>query len=109
MNLDDLTIKQAKELAALFQFQTFVSPFEIDKNYLVRTVTHIHTGKCEQIKGAFVFLSNAAWIADTGRFYDCLKKGTFNEVEPFPNGVWINTTSIIDVAEFKPALPSSQI
>lgn len=109
MNIEDLTIKQAKELVEIFgNNNAKQSPFEIGKQYLIRTVTHIDTGRCVEIIGDFVRLDDAAWIADTGRYHDCLKNGTFNEVEPYPSLVTINTAAIIDFAEFPHSLPMEQ-
>ena len=52
VNIEDLTIGQARQLAALFSSEPQSSvpamichPFEIGKNYFIRTVTHHHTGK----------------------------------------------------------------
>ena len=74
------------------------NPFSdmIGKNVFIRTVTHHFTGKVENVKGDFVELSRAAWIADDGRFYDSLKKEEFNEVEPYINNIFVNVTAIID-------------
>ena len=110
MDINDLTIGQAKELSELFaaKGECIDSPFEVGKQYLIRTVTHIQTGLCSKRCGNFVFLTDAAWIADTGRFSNCLKEGEFSEVEPYPSGVWVNSGSIIDFAEFGHSLPRSQ-
>ena len=109
MNINDLTIGQAKELTKLFgSADSQINPFTVGKKYLIRTVTHIQTGECVSIIGAFVILKTAAWIADTGRFHDCLTKGIFNEVEPYPNEVTVNTLSIIDFVEFAHELPVNQ-
>ena len=109
MNINDLTIGQAKELVKVFGgAPAQSSPFAVGKKYLIRTVTHIQTGECVSIIGSFVELKNAAWIADTGRFHDCLSKGTFNEVEPYPGGVTVNSSSIIDFVEFAHELPVNQ-
>ncbi|NTW31040.1 MAG: hypothetical protein HGB12_00120 [Bacteroidetes bacterium] len=82
-------------------------PFEIGDNVFIRTVTYHITGKVTEIKGKFVKLEKAAWIADSGRFSDALKKEEFSEVEPFVNAVWINTDSIADFT-FITRLPDAQ-
>jgi len=109
MNIEDLTIAQAKQLSAMFSGKACKpSPFEVGNKYLIRTVTHIDTGEVTDIIGDFVRLKDAAWIADTGRYHDCLKSGKLNEVEPYPDGVTINTTAIIDFANWNHALPREQ-
>lgn len=100
MDINDLTIKQAKELAGVFgNISTKIdnSAWEIGKDYLIRTVTMIDTGTVVGITEHEIILENAAWIADTGRFSDAVKEATFNEVEPFPDGrVIIGRGAIID-------------
>jgi len=106
MSIDDLTIKEARELAALFGGavapQRDDSAWEIGKVYLIRTVTMIDTGKLVGITPQELILEDAAWIADTGRFSDALENATFGEVEPFPNGkVILGRGAIIDAVQIK--------
>lgn len=83
-------------------------PFEIGANYLIRTVTMIDTGRVVAASKQWIILEAAAWIADTGRFADALKKCQFNEVEPFPSGrVVLNATAIIDAVKIS-SVPTSQ-
>lgn len=103
MKIDDLTIGQAKELAALLggnqggQMNPCPGPFEIGKPYLIRTVTMIQTGRLVAVYPTEIVLEDAAWIADTGRFSEALKTCNYSEVEPFPDGkVVVGRQSIID-------------
>ena len=110
MQIEELTIGQARELAALFgqpQFTT-AHPFKIGKPYLIRTVTMIDTGIVKAVYPTEIILTDAAWIAETGRFSDAVKKAEFDEVEPFPEGeVIIGRSAIIDAVEIT-KLPRSQ-
>lgn len=83
MNINDLTLGQIKEIQEMVTPKTEETPFKIGESYLFRTVTHIEVGRVKKIIGQFVELEDASWIADTGRYYDCLKYGVFNEVEPY--------------------------
>jgi hypothetical protein len=83
-------------------------PWKVGQSYLIRTVTHYYTGKLETVYSQELVLSKAAWIADTGRYYDALKKGTFNEVEPIIGDCIINRGAIIDAVEWKWDLPEVQ-
>lgn len=83
-------------------------PFKIGEKYLIRTVTNYITGKLEAVYPTELVMSSAAWIADTGRYFDCLSKGTFNEVEPMLDKVIIGRGSIIDCVIWKFALPREQ-
>jgi hypothetical protein len=104
-NIDNLTYKELKEIAGMFSNQiqridvpNKNHPFEIGKNYFIRTVTMIFIGKLEQVFDNELILSTAAWIPDTGRFMNCLQDGekAINEIEPFQNDVIISRNSIID-------------
>lgn len=84
-------------------------PFEIGAVYLIRTVTMIQVGRVVAASKQWVMLEDAAWVADTGRFADALKKWTFNEVEPFPDGlVGVSCGSIVDFVKGKEALRSQK-
>lgn len=114
MKIDDLTIGEAKELAKMFggvggTAATSVSdPWEIGKNYLIRTVTMIDTGRLVAVTPTELVLEDAAWIADTGRFAQAVEKAEFGEVEPFPNGrVIVGRGAVIDAVEITLA-PRSQ-
>ncbi len=108
MKVDELTIGEAKKLAALFSSSEDTHPFEIGANYLIRTVTMIDTGCVVAVTPQEIVLEEAAWIADTGRFADAIKKASFNEVEPFPDGkVIIGRGAIIDACKIS-TLPRSQ-
>lgn len=111
MNINELTIGQAKEIASIFGLTagTLPShPFEIGANYFLRTVTHHHTGKLVAVTATELVLENAAWIADDGRLNESLKTGSFNEVEMFPadSKVIIGRGSLIDAVKIS-AIPVS--
>lgn len=111
MKIDDLTVGEAKALAAMFQNQAqpvTSAPWEIGKIYLIRTVTMIDTGKLVEVTPIELVLEDAAWIADTGRFSEAVEKAEFGEVEPFPEGrVIVGRASVIDAVQIKKA-PRSQ-
>ena len=103
MNYEDLTIKEAREIAKLFSSvnsektsETFIKK---GKAYLIRTVTMINVGVVKEINSQEFLLEKAAWVADTGRFSESLEKVEFNEVEPYINDVVINRGGIIDFTE----------
>jgi len=85
-------------------FQGDSSPWVIGANYLIRTVTMIDTGTLVAVTQYELVLTNAAWIADTGRFTQALEKCEFNEVEPFPEGmVIVGRGAVIDAVKIKEA------
>ena len=112
MKIDELTIGEARQLASMFATHSLpadvTGPWEIGKNYLIRTVTMIDTGKLVAVTAQELVLESAAWIADTGRFSNCLQSCNFNEVEPFPEGrLILGRGSVIDAIQI-PKLPRDQ-
>lgn len=72
-------------------------PWKIGKCYLIRTVTMIQVGRLIWFGDKELVLTNAAWIADTGRFGDCLKDpGVIKEAEPFVNDCIVGRGAIVD-------------
>jgi hypothetical protein len=54
-----------------------------------------------------VFLENASWIADSGRFMQAIKEGKLSEVEPV--GDWFfNYDTMVDGGIWKHDLPKEQ-
>lgn len=113
MDIENLTIKQARELAALFSgvapTKSDDSHWPVGKPVFIRTVTHHLTGILVAVTPHELVLDYAAWIADDGRFADALAKGEFAEVEPFPSGrrVLVGRGALIDATEIATA-PRSQ-
>lgn len=89
-----------------FKDITSLSDMTGEKFYF-RTVTYHLTGRVKKVIGSILELENAAWIADSGRFMDCIKKGTLNEVEPVGRA-YININSVTDFFPWKHALPETQ-
>lgn len=84
------------------------SPWKVGNNYFIRTITMHLVGELVGIDDKELVLKNASWIADSGRFHDALKNGTFDEIEPFVNDVIVNRNSIIDATFFNHRLPEEQ-
>jgi hypothetical protein len=82
--------------------------FDVGKSYLIRSVTMYYTGRLMRITDTDLVLEDAAWIADTGRFHDALRKGVLNEVEPFMRPVIVPRACIVDATEWCHALPREQ-
>jgi len=80
----------------------------IGKNYIVRTVTMMITGRLIHLDDHEMVFQDAAWVADSGRFADALKSGKLNEVEPFPDEAIIGRGSVVDAALWNHALPRDQ-
>jgi hypothetical protein len=84
------------------------SPLRLGEKVFIRSVTHYYTGRIVLLTKDEIVLSDAAWIADTGRFATSLGTGMFNEVEPFAGPVSIGRGGVIDVTGWPHALPKEQ-
>jgi len=112
MDIDSLTIGEARKLATMFHGQASQEPrhpWQIGKAYFIRTVTHHITGRLVDVTTQELVLEDAAWIPDDGRFAQAVDTGNFKEVEPWPSGrrVIIGRGSLIDAGEIE-TTPRSQ-
>lgn len=86
-----------EQIETINQMEPDGMPFLIGEKYLIRTVTMTLTGKLKSKSDKFLVLSDAAWIADTGRFSLALEdQDKFNEVEPFKNDAIVAVGAIVD-------------
>lgn len=85
-----------------------VGVWQVGKNYVIRTVTMIQTGRLIEVTNDELVLEDAAWIADTGRWMNFLKDGKISEVEPFQDPIIVGRHSIIDATEWRHKLPREQ-
>lgn len=108
MDIDNLTIKEVKHLQNLLKGNGETHPYQVGKNYFIRTVTHHYTGKLEKVTSKELILSDAAWIADDGRFMNAIKDGTLKEIEPFQDDVVIGRGAVLDATIWRHALPREQ-
>ena len=114
MNIDNLTIGELKELQNLFNLRAInevanAHPYNIGKNYLIRTVTMTIFGQLVAVHNQELVMKDAAWIADTGRFHDAMVDGSFDQIEPFPDGeMIIGRGSVVDAVELLLPLERNQ-
>ena len=114
MNIDDLTLKQIREINMLgftaVQDAKNPTQYPVGKNVIVRTVTMIYTGKLESVTDTDLVLIDCSWIPETDRFMQFVANGSVKECEPYPDGllVYINRGALLDMCELKKDLPRSQ-
>lgn len=80
----------------------------VGEKLFIRTVTYHLTGKVKKVIGSIVELEDAAWIADSGRFMQCIRDGELNEVEPIKTKWFVNLSSVTDFGIWKHKLPTEQ-
>ena len=107
IDIQDLTLKQLNEINKMKTYSKD-HPYEIGKNYFIRTVTYFFTGKLISVFDYEIVLENAAWIPDTGRYADSFKSGEHLEVEPVEGKLIIGRQTIIDCTEWTRPLPRQQ-
>ena len=76
--------------------------------YIIRTVTYIYAGRVVEVNEQEILLEDAAWIADAGRWTQCLQEGltqNVQEVEPFLDDLVLPRGGILDVTKWRHALP----
>lgn len=102
IKIDDVNYVREDEVRVPQYVSRKDGPWEIGKPYLIRTVTMIQHGILVDVTPNELVLSEASWIADTGRFHDFITgKIEPNEIEPFPQNqiVIIGRGSLIDACQ----------
>lgn len=82
--------------------------FQIGQNYFIRTATMALLGKLEQVGDKELVMSNASWVADSGRFHLFLngKMDDSCEIEKFKNDVIVGRGALIDCTIWGNELPA---
>jgi len=101
-------VKKAEAEKLVLPVPPETAPYQIGKNYFIRTVTNFYTGKLVWVGDKEIVLDTASWIADTGRFMQAVTKGEMKEVEPMGDGVVIGRGAIIDAIVITWELPTKQ-
>jgi len=82
-------------------------PFKEGNAYFFRTVTYHCIGRVTQSVGKFLLLTEAAWIADSGRFMQTIRDGILNEIE-LVDTLILNLDSTVDAFPWNHPLPREQ-
>lgn len=76
--------------------------------YLIRTVTFTYLGMLERITPTELVLSQASWVAETGRYHQFLLNGNGDgavEVEPCPDECIVMRGGVVDAVPWAHPLP----
>jgi hypothetical protein len=82
--------------------------FRIGEKYLIRTVTMHHLGQIKSVTDTDIVLEDASWLAVDCRFYNTLKDGCVDEIEPFIDDAIVARGSIVDATVWRHELPRNQ-
>lgn len=109
LEISDETYEKIKDQLLAEENEDIIAELDdlIGGKYFFRTVTYHLVGKVENRVGKFLVLSNASWVASSGRFMQALQKGTLDEVEPVGTA-WVNLDCVTDFFPWKHALPKDQ-
>jgi hypothetical protein len=108
MDLNELTIGEAKEIVALVgatRYTPKTHSFVVGEKYIIRTVTYHSVGRLKAVTDSDLVLEKACWVADSGRWSEALRTGNLNELEPFTEDVIINRDAIVDATKWICDLP----
>lgn len=105
MDLDNLTIGEFKQLAAMFGGAGASHSYKVGDSYLIRTVTYHMIGKVRAVTDTDIVLDGASWLASSGRFGAALASGNVEEVEYVGDGYIVGRGGIIDSSPWKHKLP----
>ena len=84
-----------------------LADFQPGDNVMVQTVTFFWVGQVQSVVNGYLILDNASWVADTGRFDECLDKGTLAEKCVIKkHSPRISLASVVAVLPWTAKLPS---
>lgn len=84
----------------------FFREFTIGEKLFIRAVTYHYVGEVVNETPLFILLKDCSWVAESGRFGECLEKGTISESEPMiQDFVRVAKAAIVDTARWKHSLP----
>lgn len=108
LEISDETYEKIKEQLGVGE-EVDISSLQdfVGKKVFIRTVTYHLVGKVKKLSGNLFELSEASWVADSGRFMNAIRDGELDEVEPVGQ-VWVNTQTIVDMYLWKHILPKEQ-
>ena len=110
IELTDEQLEAVKENLGVDSFKE-INNYEdlVGEKMFFRTVTYHALGEVKKIVGRFVYLKNASWIADTGRFMNFIKDGVQDntEIEPVKE-MFLNMDTVVDMFKWNHKLPTEQ-
>jgi len=86
----------------------FSNPYNLGQAYLFRLVTHYWIGRVVSVGAREIVIEKASWVANTGRFADCLKSGNVDECERVPGYVIVGRGALVDACAWEHDLSEGQ-
>ena len=99
----ELSINDLRELIG--EKSTGGPKLAIGDKVFIRTLSYHYVGRVVEVRGSWIELDDASWVADSGRWSNALRTGKLTEVEPYLNTVWVNLDCAVDVCGWAHDLP----
>jgi len=77
----------------------------VGQKWFIRTVTYHCVGKAVKLVNNFLFLTDASWVADSGRFQQAIQTGSLSETEPV-GLMAVNLEAVVDLFPWMHDLPT---
>lgn len=75
-------------------------PHAVGDKVVIRTVTYHHVGVVKTVGEGYVILTDASWIADSGRWGEFLRTGSPSESEKYPRDCVVYFGAMVDSSDF---------
>ena len=110
MNLDELTIGEAKSLASMFgSSSSCTKPMaQLGDKVFIRTLTYHYIGEVIEETPEYIKLSKTVWVADSGQFTKAIQKGELSEIEIIGVDTHVMKSNIVDCIEWNHEIPTNR-
>ena len=107
MNIDELTIGDAKAIAGMVcGAQPRSAPkLEVGKAYFFFTIPLYRLGRVTEVCGDWVRLEQSGWVANAGRIHEAFATGSLSEFEPIGDE-WVNVSAATSVVPWNFDIPT---
>lgn len=111
MKIDDLTIREYKELSKLFASSSnVIEPLaDLGSVVFIRTLTYHYIGKVVEDNQDHIVLNTCSWVADSGEFTRAINEGVLVESEFIGNKIKIMKNNMVDCIPWEHDLPIERI
>jgi hypothetical protein len=80
--------------------------FAVGDKLFIRTVTFHLVGQVKAREGDWLMLTDASWVADSGRFHEAIETGSLSEVEHVGTA-YVNLATATDAFPWAHELPTT--
>lgn len=85
------------------------SMYVVGAKLFIRTLSYHYVGRVTFVGDTSVRLSDASWVADSGRFGAALSAGGLAESDRYPDGCEVSRSVIVDASPWAHELPKESV